>query len=442
MSLGDTSFMLLCSYLVFIMIPGLGYFYNGLTNSKAALSILLLCFMTCSIVSIQWFMFGYSLVFSKQGNSFIGSIEDAGYGSLTGQDNSYGSIPDFGFAFYQMMFACLTPSLIVGAGADKTRLLPKIVFVFIWTTLVYDFIAHWVWNGFLDDMGVLDFAGGSVVHIASGSAALAYTLMLGRNKMEKSEAHSPANVLMGTLFLWFGWNGFNGGSARSAGNQAANAIMATNIAAAAGSLSWMGLNYIKTKKFSAIAFCSGAISGLVSITPAAGLIDPRFAIIFGLIGGALCFGMSLLKIIWKLDDTLDVFTIHGIGGIVGNLLTGIFASREWSYGMIHPNKQSGLVDGEGIIGYQLLSCIICFLWSFCMTALILYCINHFPGLNLKLELADLEKGIDMAEMGETTFDFAKSLQKPKVQTRDFGTSTHKPTWGIIRRGSNMSDDSQ
>ena len=296
------------------MIPGLGYFYNGLTSSKAALSVLLLCFLTFSVVEIQWFTFGYSLVFSKDGNSFIGTFTNGGFSGMTSQDVSNEPI-DFAFALYQGMFAGLTPALVVGAGSDKARLLPKIIFILLWTTFVYDFIAYWCWNpnGFLKANGVLDFAGGSPVHIASGSSALAYMLILGNKgkNNEKTVAHSPANVLLGTILLWFGWNGFNGGSAFHANARASHAIVATNLSAAAGSLTWLFFNYSKTKRFSALSFCCGAIAGLVCITPAAGYVSPGYAVLIGLFGSSFCYSGSLLKDKFGLDDTVLDFYVVG-----------------------------------------------------------------------------------------------------------------------------------
>ncbi len=315
MTAGDTSFLILCSCLVFVMIPGLGYFYSGLTTSKAALSILLLCFLTFSVVLIQWFMFGYSFVFAENGSSFIGDFSNGGFTNLSTADvGSDGPFPDLAYAFFQSTFAGITPALVVGAGAENARLLPKIVFVFIWTTLVYDFIAYWTWNkhGWLKVAGSLDFAGGSPVHIASGSAALAFIMMLGKSKKkQKSTAHSPANVLLGTMFLWFGWNGFNGGSALSSGPRAAAAIMATNMAASGGSLAWMLWVYLSTKKFSAIGFCCGTIAGLVSITPGAGFVNPGFGFIIGFLGSSTCYLGVLVKEKFEFDDTV-LFT-HIVG---------------------------------------------------------------------------------------------------------------------------------
>ena len=312
MTAGDTSFLLLSTCLVFIMIPGLGYFYSGLTGSKSSLSVLLLCFLSFSVVLTQWFIFGYSLVFSTDStNGFIGTFTNAGFNNLNSQvpdPNSTVLWPDFAFAIYQSTFAAITPALIIGAGVERTRLMPKIVFILLWTTIVYDPVAYWCWNsmGWLRVNGVLDFAGGSPVHISSGFAALAVVLITNRNikKRQKEEANSPANVLLGTMLLWFGWNGFNGGSALAANGRAAAAIIATNMCAASSALTWTVWIYFKTKKVSAIAFCSGAVTGLVIITPAAGFVGPPYAILMGVLGTSVCYGAVRVKDLLHINDSV------------------------------------------------------------------------------------------------------------------------------------------
>ena len=315
MSAGDTAFLLICGALVFIMIPGLGYFYSGMANNKSALSMLLLCFVSYSIVLIQWFLFGYSLVFASDGGPFIGSFTLGAFTGMTSTTPEGALIPDFAYAFYQSTFAGIAPALVIGATAERARLLPKMIFIFLWSTFVYDFIAYWTWGkyGWLLVNGSLDFAGGSPVHIASGAAALAYSLIVGKRKNQTLEPHSPSNVILGTLFLWFGWNGFNGGSSGGANGRAAAAIIATNLAAASGSLTWMIIDYVKTGKFSAISFCSGAIAGLVSITPGSGYVSPISAIIIGVIGSTCCHLASKLKKYLNFDDT--VIFIHLVGCI-------------------------------------------------------------------------------------------------------------------------------
>eukprot|EP00835_Amoeboradix_gromovi_P003170 NODE_200_length_15202_cov_0.356618.p3 type:complete len:308 gc:universal NODE_200_length_15202_cov_0.356618:9736-8813(-) len=304
MSSGDTAFLLLSGALVFIMIPGLGYFYSGMANSKSALSMLLLCFVSYSIVMIQWFLFGYSLVFGTDGGPFIGTFTNGVFSGMT--SSSTDAYPDFAFAFFQSTFAGISPALVIGATSARARLLPKMVFIFLWSTFVYDFIAYWSWgkNGWLRQNGSLDFAGGSPVHIASGSAALAYTLVIGNKTNLPSVAHSPSNVILGTMFLWFGWNGFNGGSAVAANGRAAAAVVATNLAASAGSITWMVIDYLKKKKFSAISFCSGAVAGLVAITPACGYVSPGSSIFIGFAGAFCCNMAAKLKNRFKFDDTV------------------------------------------------------------------------------------------------------------------------------------------
>ena len=291
------------------MIPGLGYFYSGLSSAKSSLSVLLLCFLSYSIVLIQWFVFGYSLVYaSDSNNAFIGSFNLSAFSQMEILSEDSAVVFDYVFAIYQSTFAGITPALVLGAGAERTRLLPKIVFILLWTTIVYDPIAYWCWNplGWLRVNGVLDFAGGSPVHVASGSAALAFTLLVSRNHKSKtaSVANSPANVLLGTLLLWFGWNGFNGGSALRANARASAAIVATNLCAASSSLTWVCWQFYFTKKLSAIAFCSGAVTGLVIITPAAGFVAPHYAILMGIVGTSACYGAVILKGKLKINDTV------------------------------------------------------------------------------------------------------------------------------------------
>eukprot|EP00834_Sanchytrium_tribonematis_P001199 NODE_27_length_39007_cov_1.590650.p14 type:complete len:310 gc:universal NODE_27_length_39007_cov_1.590650:27156-26227(-) len=303
---GDTAFLLISGALVFSMIPGLGYFYSGLCNNKSALSMLLLCFVSYSIVMIQWFLFGYSFVFAADGGPMIGSFTNGafvGLGSVVADKTTY---PDYAFVFFQSTFAGISPALVIGATAERARLLPKMVFIFLWSIFVYDFIAYWVWNpnGWLNLNGSLDFAGGSPVHISSGAAALAYALVIGKRKNQEFLPNSPANVILGTLFLWFGWNGFNGGSAAGANGRAAAAIITTNLAASSASLTWMIIDYYKTGKFSAISFCCGAVAGLVAITPGSGFVSPGSSILIGIIGAFCCNFAGKIKEYFNFDDTV------------------------------------------------------------------------------------------------------------------------------------------
>eukprot|EP00834_Sanchytrium_tribonematis_P000322 NODE_6_length_70510_cov_1.054395.p27 type:complete len:314 gc:universal NODE_6_length_70510_cov_1.054395:56663-55722(-) len=304
---GNTAFLLLSAVLVFIMIPGLGYFYSGLTNQKSALSILLLCYIANSIVMMQWFFAGYSLVYSENGSGFIGAFDKAFFQNI--DITRVSPYPEYAFVFFQATFACITPALVIGGAADRARMFPKLIFVFIWSFIVYDPIAYWCWNanGWLFKNGVLDFAGGSPVHISSGFAALAYVLMVGQRKNKKQQSgdpYSPVSVVLGTLLLWFGWNGFNGGSALKADGRATAAIVATNLAAAAASMTWMIMDFMKKGKITSTGFCAGAISGLVAITPCAGFVSPSSAIAIGHIGAVCCFLSGKIKEKMRFDDTV------------------------------------------------------------------------------------------------------------------------------------------
>ena len=265
------------------MIPGVGYFYSGLTNQKSALSILLLSFIATSIVLVQWFIAGYGLVYASDGGSFIGTFTKAFFMNI--DINTAVPYPEFAFVFFQATFACIAPALVIGGAADRGRMLPKMIFVFLWSFLVYDPIAYWCWNnkGWLHVNGVLDFAGGSPVHISSGFAALAYVLMVGQRKVKKTasgDPYSPVSVILGTLLLWFGWNGFNGGSALLANGRATAAMVATNLAASSASITWIIMDFMKKGKITSTGFCAGAISGLVVITPCSGFVGPTSAIVF------------------------------------------------------------------------------------------------------------------------------------------------------------------
>ena len=285
-----------------------------------------------------------------------------------------------------------------------------------------DFIAYWSWgpNGWLKTYGSLDFAGGSPVHIASGAAALAYAMVIGKRKNQKLVPHSASNVILGTTLLWFGWNGFNGGSAAAANGRAAAAIIATNLAASAGSLTWMIVDYIKTGKFSAIGFCSGAVAGLVSITPGSGFVSPGSSIIIGFLGALACNFAAKLTKRFQFDDTLDVFAVHGVGGIVGNILTGFCTERYWPSLDGTVILYTGVIEGDGrLLAWQIVDCLASFSWSFCVTGLIVLLLDRIPGLSLRLDASEEELGIDISEMGEVAFDYVHTFdEKKKKEKKD------------------------
>ncbi|KAF9920277.1 hypothetical protein FBU30_009917 [Linnemannia zychae] len=358
-----------------------------------------------------WFLFGYSLAFSKTASSIIGNFDNAFLrGVLDAPSIGSSRIPDVVFMLYQGMFACLTPALAIGAAAERGRILPTLVFIFLWTTFVYDFIACWTWNpaGWSFVMGGLDFAGGTPVHISSGGAALAYALVLGRRSGDHRDfrPHSMSNVVIGTVFIWFGWFGFNGGSALSANLRAAMACVVTNLAASVGGLTWVLLDYRHERKLSVLGFCSGAVSGLVAITPGSGFVSPASSVAIGFLGALACNMAVRLKHHLKYDDAFDVFAVHGVGGIVGNLLTGIFA-QSWVAALDGATViPGGWLDGHWMqFVHQLADSAAGLGWSFVVTYLILFIMNKIPGLNLRAKAIHEHRGLDLAELGEMAYGY-------------------------------------
>eukprot|EP00158_Paraphelidium_tribonemae_P007236 Partr_v1_DN28163_c0_g1_i2_m55913 putative Ammonium transporter len=410
---GDTAWILMSSAMVMLMIPGLGYFYSGLAQHKNALSLIFLSMISLAVVSVQWFLWGYSLAFGS-GGPFIGNLDNAFYlGLFDGTGYLFTgivNIPGVAFMVYQGMFAAITPALAIGAACERTRIIPLIVFIFLWSTLVYDFIAYWTWSasGFLRIMGSLDFAGGTPVHISSGAAAVAYSLVTGKRDGHGRELYKPHNlssVFLGTALLWFGWFGFNGGSALAASQNAVLALVNTNLSAASGALTWCIIEYRTRKKFSAFAFCCGAVAGLVTITPGAGFVAPWASFLFGVVGATCCNTFVRFKDLYGFDDALDVFGVHGVGGVVGNLLTGIFASK-----LVNP----ALVDGGWMDGhymqflYQLAGSCAGLVWSFTLTYLILFIMNCLSYLNLRLHKDKEMIGLDRAQLGESAYDYIEA----------------------------------
>ncbi|KAG0014669.1 hypothetical protein BGZ80_010313 [Entomortierella chlamydospora] len=406
---GDIAWTLTSTALVWLMIPGIGYFYSGMARSKNALSLIMLSCCSIAVVSFQWFLFGYSLAFSKSGGKIIGNFENAFFRGVLDQP-SIGNpkIPDLVFMIFQCMFAALTPALAIGAAAERGRIVPTLVFIFLWSTFVYDFIACWTWssNGWSFVMGGLDFAGGTPVHISSGAAALAYAIVLGKRSGDQKDfrPHSMSNVVIGTCFIWFGWFGFNGGSALSANLRAAMACVVTNLAASVGGITWVLLDYRHERKLSVLGFCSGAVAGLVAITPASGFVGPPASVAIGFLGAVACNMAVRLKVYLKYDDAFDVFAVHGVGGIVGNILTGIFAQASIAGldGVTVIN--GGWLDGNWIqVGYQLADSTAGLSWSFVVTYIILVIMNKIPGLTLRADPSQEHTGLDIAELGEACY---------------------------------------
>lgn len=412
---GDIAWVLASTCLVFLMVPGIGFFYSGMARSKHALSLIMLGVLAIPIVSVQWFIWGYSLTFSATGYSFIGNLDNAFLRGVRGEPApTENNIPELVYSIFQLMFAAITPAIALGSAAERIRIIPALVFIFVWATLVYDVIACWCWskNGWSNVLGGLDFAGGTPVHISSGSAALALCIILGKRQGHGRDEFKPNNityVVLGTTFLWFGWFGFNGGSAGAASIRAVMACTVTNLAASVGGLVWMLMDYRLERKFSALGFCSGVVAGLVAITPASGYVSPPSSIAYGVFGGLFCNLAVKLKHKFDFDDALDVFAVHGVGGFVGNFLTGIFADKDIAA------LDGTIILGGAINGHpaqilkQLAASFAGIIYSFTMTYAILFIMNKIPGLHLRLQQDDEEQGTDEAEIGESAYYFVERL---------------------------------
>jgi len=411
---GDIAWILTSTALVMIMTPGVALFYSGLLRRKNALSLLSLGMGVFSVASFQWFFWGYSLTFGAGGSKFIGTLENFGLmGVLEAESAGSTKLPAIVYAIYQSQFAALTPMIMLGATAERGRIGPALVFTFIWATIVYDPVACWTWapNGWSFIMGTLDFAGGGPVHITSGVGALSYSIWLGKRKGygTASLAYKPQNttyVILGTVLLWFGWFGFNGGSALASNMRAAQAIFVTNVAAAVGGLTWMLLDYRLERKWSAVGFCSGAISGLVCITPGSGYVGTPASLAFGIIGAAACNYATKLKGIFRYDDALDIFATHGIGGMVGNVLTALFADSRVAGFDGFTEIPGGWINKNWVqLGYQVADTVAISAYAFCVTMILLVILDYVPGLSLRVSSEAELIGIDEAECGELAYDY-------------------------------------
>ncbi|EYE95334.1 ammonium permease MEP2 [Aspergillus ruber CBS 135680] len=413
---GDIAWVITSTALVLLMIPGVGFFYSGLARRKSALSLLWLSIMSVGVVSFQWFFWGYSLAFSHTAGKYIGDLNNFGLkGVLAAPSVGSDKVPDILFCVYQGMFACITVAIAVGAVAERGRMLPCLIFIFIWSTIIYDPLACWTWNsaGWVYQLGGLDFAGGTPVHIASGSAALAYSLMLGKRRGHGTHElnyrpHNVTSVVIGTVFLWVGWFGFNAGSALSANLRAVMAAVVTNIAAGVGGVTWCLLDYRLEKKWSTVGFCSGVLSGLVAITPGSGFVTPWASFIFGVVGAAGCNYATKLKYLLRVDDALDIFAVHGIGGILGNILTAFFAADYIAHLDGSTEIDGGWINHNYIqLGYQLADSVSGLAYSFVGSCIILFLINLVPGLGLRAPEENEVMGIDDAEIGEFAYDYVE-----------------------------------
>ncbi len=395
---GDTAWVLVSAALVMFMTPGLALFYAGMARRKNVLGTLMQSFVALAVIGILWVTVGYSLAFGE-GNAFIGGLGHVGLAGLLSGPSSYaGTIPALAFMMYQGMFAIITPALISGAVAERMRFGSYVLFIALWSLLVYCPVAHWVWGGgWLQLRGSLDFAGGNVVHVSSGVSALVLCIMLGRRRPDEQDIPAPHNLPMtvtGAGILWFGWFGFNAGSALGANETAALAFVNTNTSAAAATLGWLLVEWLRHGRPTMLGAASGAVAGLVAITPAAGFVTPMAAIAIGLLGGAVCFTAVELKSKFGYDDALDAFGVHGIGGSWGAIATGIFASAA-------VGAKAGLLEGgTGLFVEQILAVLATVTYAAIVTFVLVKVIGAVTPLRLEEE-RELE-GMDLAlhdEMG-------------------------------------------
>ena len=397
----DTGFMIISTILVMLMTPALALFYGGMVRKKNVLGTIMQSFIALGIVSVIWFLYGYSLAFGGDIGNIIGNLDFIMLKNVGLSPNEGSTIPHQLFFIFQMMFACLTPALITGAFAERFKFKSYLLFLILWVTFIYCPLAHWVWGGgWISKIGGIDFAGGLVVHIASGAAALACCIMLGARKGYKTENMPPHNLTLtfiGLMFLWVGWFGFNAGSALSANALATTAFINTQLGAASGLLAWLGVEYLHRGKPTVLGGMSGTLAGLVGITPACGFVTPTSAIVIGIITGMICYILTTFKGIFKYDDSLDVIGIHGTGGIVGSVLTGIFATV-----LINPDGANGLLYGSfKLFNAQIVSTIASIAFSFLGTILILYIIDKISGLRVS-EFEEMQ-GLDISQHGENAY---------------------------------------
>ncbi len=401
----NTSWILTSTALVlFMTIPGLSLFYAGLVRSKNVLSVLMQCFAITCLASITWVVFGYSMSFSDGGsfNQWVGSITQNLFLSNVSRSGMSGDIPETVFIMFQMTFAVITPALVIGGFAERMKFSAVLWFTVLWSALVYFPVCHWVWGGgWLSDKGALDFAGGLVVHITAGVGALIAAIVLGSRHGFPQTPLPPHNMTMtvtGAGMLWVGWFGFNGGSALAANGDAGMAILVTHISAAVASLTWMTIEWVKYGKPSVLGIVTGMVAGLGSITPASGFVGPLGAIVIGLSAGFICFtATNFMKRTLKIDDSLDVFPVHGVGGIIGTLLAGIFVASQYG--------GAGLADGMTIadqFGVQLTAVIAVIVWTAVTSYILLKIIDMICGLRVNDEIE--RNGLDISEHEEKGYN--------------------------------------
>jgi Amt family ammonium transporter len=399
---GDTAWLLASAALVMLMTPALGFFYGGLVRRKNVLATIMHSFFILCLISVQWVLWGYSLAFGPDHGGLIGGLDWAALKGVGQDPGPYGAtVPHLAYMVFQMMFAVITPALITGAFAERKRFKAFVVFTLLWATLVYDPVAHWVWGGgWLAQLGALDFAGGTVVHITSGVSALVAALVLGKRVgfgHEPMDPHDATMTVLGASLLWFGWFGFNAGSAITAGGLAANAFVVTNTAAAMAALTWMTVSWLHKGAPSVLGAAAGAVAGLVAITPASGYVDVSASILIGLGAGTICYlGIQVTKRL-KVDDALDVFGVHGVGGAWGALATGVFALTT-----VNPAAANGLIAGNPAqLGIQAIAVAASITYSAVMTFVILKVIDLFVGLRVPEEEEVL--GLEVSQHREAAY---------------------------------------
>src|SRR5690348_2790908 len=407
MNSGDTAWMLTATALVMIMLPGLALFYGGLVRRKNVLSTIMHSFFGLAIVSVVWVLIGFSLAFGKDANllgipGLVGNLDFVGFFNVGLEPSTVyaTTIPFVLFAAFQLMFAAITPALITGAFAERKRFASFVLFTVLWSILVYSPIAHWVWatDGWLYKIGALDFAGGTVVHASSGLSALIVALLIGRRVIngDRMEPHDIPMTVLGAGLLWFGWFGFNAGSALTAGGLAANALLVTNTAAAAATITWVLASYIHKRKVSVVGAACGAVAGLVAITPASGYVTAGGALLVGLSAGGLCYSATLLRERLRIDDALDVFAVHGVGGMFGAVVTGVLATSAVQA------ASRGLIDGNpGQVVTQILAGGSTIAYAVVATFAIVKLVDLVLGLRISIKEEEL--GIDLAVHGEVAY---------------------------------------
>jgi Amt family ammonium transporter len=400
---GDTAWVLIATALVMMMTPALAFFYGGMVRKKNLLSTINLSFITIALISLQWVVVGYTLAFGGSLGGLLGGMQFLGLSGVGSEPNAdYApTIPHLAFAAYQMMFAIITPALITGAFVERVRFKAFLVFTVLWATFVYDPVAHWVWGvgGILRSIGALDFAGGTVVHITAGFSALAFAMVLGKRKWFGQAPMEPSNIpftVLGAGLLWMGWFGFNGGSALAANGLAVNALVTTNTAAATAALVWMFLSWNDNKP-SVLGIVTGAVVGLVAITPAAGFVTPLSAILIGGLAAPISYYAIRLRQRWALDESLDVWACHGMGGTWGALATGLFATK-----LVNPAGADGLLYGNpGQFAVQALAALVTIAFAFSVTFVLAKLLKRWMGLRVTEN--EEEVGLDISEHGERAY---------------------------------------